>query len=282
MRQAGVALHQSVQHQFRIVVIDVVLCGQPGIRGPRVTSQNSAVSKNGIPFTRGANPAGTEVPGLAIVVGGSLIGGQGPREVLEGSREDIVHPNVRSHGPRTRTGKVSGESVCGAGGAVLHRTVGCADFKIGRRRTRGKMEALAVDENGTASQRISCPKGYPVGIGIHIHPVADQFQAASEVGIARIGDIDQSRSIRSPDSDGARPIELGMQVDGSAGKSKGSAFTDADNSSIVRIYADSRTARESERTLFNSEVGQGIPCVSKGQRARSRFGQGSAGPHDIG
>ncbi|CDB54616.1 unknown [Akkermansia muciniphila CAG:154] len=144
------------------------------------------------------------------------------------------------------------------------------------------MEALAVDENGTASQRISCPKGYPVGIGIHIHPVADQFQAASEVGIARIGDIDQSRSIRSPDSDGARPIELGMQVDGSAGKSKGSAFTDADNSSIVRIYADSRTARESERTLFNSEEGQGIPCVSKGQRARSRFGQGSAGPHDIG
>ena len=98
--------------------------------------------------------------------------------------------------------------------------MGCADFKIGRRRTRGKMEALAVDENGTASQRISCPKGYPVGIGIHIHPVADQFQTASEVGIARIGDIDQSRSIRSPDSDGARPIELGMQVDGSAGRAR--------------------------------------------------------------
>ena len=56
VRQAGVALHQSIQHQFRIVVIDVVLCGQPGIRGTRVTSQNSAVSKNGIPFTRGAEP----------------------------------------------------------------------------------------------------------------------------------------------------------------------------------------------------------------------------------
>lgn len=136
------------------------------------------------------------------------------------------------------------------------------------------MEALAVDENGTASQRISCPKGYPVGIGIHIHPVADQFQAASEVGIARIGDIDQSRSIRSPDSDGARPIELGMQVDGSAGKSKGSAFTDADNSSIVRIYADSRTARESERTLFNSEVGQGIPWRIQGPACPLPFWSG--------
>ena len=73
-----------------------------------------------------------------------------------------------------------------------------------------------------------------------------------------------------------------MQVDGSAGKSKGSAFTDADNSSIVRIYADGRAARESERALFHSKVGQGISCISKGQSARSRFGQGSACPHDVG
>ena len=99
MRQVGVALHQRIQHQFRVIVIDVVLCGQPGVRRPRVARQDGAVSKDGIPRTRDARAAVAEVPDLAAVVGGGFIGGQGSREVLEGAREDIGHPHVRGHAP---------------------------------------------------------------------------------------------------------------------------------------------------------------------------------------
>ena len=102
--------------------------------------------------------------------------------------------------------------------------MGCADFKVGRRRARGEMEALAVDENGAASQRIPRAESRPVGIGTHIFPVSEQFQTAGEIGIARIGDVDLSRGIRRPNGDGARAVKLGVQVDGSAGEGQRGAF----------------------------------------------------------
>ncbi|VYS97526.1 Uncharacterised protein [Akkermansia muciniphila] len=143
------------------------------------------------------------------------------------------------------------------------------------------MEALAVDENGAASQRIPRAESRPVGIGTHIFPVSEQFQTAGEIGIARIGDVDLSRGIRRPNGDGARAVKLGVQVDGSAGEGQRGAFTYADDGGVIGVHADGRSAREGKRSLFHGEVGQGIPGVSQRQRAVPRLGQRGARAHDV-
>lgn len=75
------------------------------------------------------------------------------------------------------------------------------------------MEALAVNEDRACTERPSGTESHTVAVGVHVFTVAEQFQPASEVVIAGIGDTHLFGAVRRSYRDGARAIELGVQVD---------------------------------------------------------------------
>ena len=135
------------------------------------------------------------------------------------------------------------------------------------------MKALAVNENRTRPEGPAGIECHTVVVGIHVFTVAKQFQPASEVAIAGIGDAPLPGAVRRSYHDGARTIELGVQVDRSPGQGQRGSFIHLDDGGIIGIDAQCGSGCERKRTFLYRQMGQGCIRIGQGQRTGARLGQ---------
>ena len=138
------------------------------------------------------------------------------------------------------------------------------------------MEALAVNEDRACTERPSGTESHTVAVGVHVFTVAEQFQPASEVVIAGIGDTHLFGAVRRSYRDGARAIELGVQVDRTAGQGQRGTFIHADDRGVIGIDAQRGSRCEGKRAFLHRQMSQGRIRIGQGQRTGARLGQGGS------